>query len=96
MSDVQYAQCIKLGSEVMEAQDEAYPDNSVKSSSKSKELKYQNKYDQWNRSCSLQALQRMGVNFQNISYPPSSPLIGLIGDNNPVNARSLHRPGSTP
>jgi len=74
MSDAKYTQCIKLGSEVMETQDDAFPDNSVTSSSKSNVKKYNNKYDQWNRSCSLQALQRSGVNFKNTSYPPSSPL----------------------
>jgi len=74
MSDAQYAQCIELGSEVMEAQDDAYPDNSVTSSSKSNVKKYNNKYDEWNRSCSLQTLQNMGVDFNTKTFPPSSPL----------------------
>lgn len=74
MSDAMYSQCVELGSEVMEAQDDAYPDNSVTSSSNSNIKIYQNKYDQWNRSCGLQALQNMGVDFNTKTFLPSSPL----------------------
>ena len=74
MSDSQYAQCIKLGSEVMEAQDDAYPDNSVRSSSDSNIRRYGKKQDEWTRSCSLQALEKMGVDFNAKTFPPTSPL----------------------
>ena len=74
MSDAQYTQCIELGSEVMETQDDAFPDNSVTSSSNGNVTKYQQYYDQWNRKCGLKALQRMGADLKNTSYPPSSPL----------------------